>query len=49
MDQFGADVTDILGVKVYEGVVLIGRSGEKVFAVDNMVQILGTIGYEVIL
>lgn len=48
MDQFFVDVTDILEAKVYEEVVLIGRSEEKVFTADDMAQMLGTIGYEVI-
>lgn len=48
MDQFMVDVTDIPGVKAYDEVVLIGKSGDETLTADDMAQMLGTIGYEVV-
>lgn len=48
MDQFMVDVTDIPGVKAYDEVVLIGKSGDEILTADDMAQMLGTIGYEVV-
>lgn len=48
MDQFMVDVTDIPEVRAYDEVVLIGRSGEELLTADDMAQMLGTIGYEVV-
>ena len=48
MDQFMVDVTDIPGVKAYDEVVLIGKSGDEMLTADDMAQMLGTIGYEVV-
>lgn len=48
MDQFMVDITDIPGVKAYDEVVLIGKSGDEILTADDMAQMLGTIGYEVI-
>lgn len=47
MDQFMVDVTDI-DCKSYDEVVLLGKSGDEIFTADDMAQIIGTIGYEVI-
>lgn len=48
MDQFMVDVTDIPNVKAYDEVVLIGKSGDEKLTADDMAQMLGTIGYEVV-
>ena len=48
MDQFMVDISNIPEAKVYDEVVLIGKSGEEMFNADDMAQMLGTIGYEVI-
>lgn len=48
MDQFMVDVTDIPDVKPYDEVVLIGKSGDEMLTADDMAQMLGTIGYEVV-
>ncbi len=48
MDQFMVDVTDIPEAKMYDEVVLIGKSGDEVFTADDMAQMLGTIGYEIV-
>ena len=48
MDQFMVDVTDIPGVKAYDEVVLIGKSGDEILTADDMAQMVGTIGYEVV-
>lgn len=48
MDQFMVDVTDIQDVKAYDEVVLIGKSGDEILTADDMAQMLGTIGYEVV-
>lgn len=48
MDQFMVDVTDIPSVKAYDEVVLIGKSGDEKLTADDMAQMLGTIGYEVV-
>lgn len=42
------DVTEISDVKLYDKVTLIGKNGELYFGADDMVQILGTIGYEIV-
>ena len=44
MDQFMVDVTDILEVNRYDEVVLLGEG----FNADDMANMLGTIGYEII-
>lgn len=47
MDQFMVDVTEIPEVIMGDEVVLIGRdSGEEISA-DEMDEMIGTIGYEV--
>lgn len=48
MDQFMVDVTDVQDVKAYDEVVLIGKSGDEMLTADDMAQLLGTIGYEVV-
>lgn len=48
MDQFMVDVTDIPEVRAYDEVVLIGKSGDEILTADDMAQMLGTIGYEVV-
>lgn len=48
MDQFMVDVTTIPDVKPYDEVVLIGKSGDEILTADDMAQMLGTIGYEVV-
>ena len=48
MDQFMVDVTDIPDVRAYDEVVLIGKSGDEMLTADDMAQMLGTIGYEVV-
>ena len=48
MDQFMVDITDIPDVKAYDEVVLIGKSGDEMLSADDMAQMLGTIGYEVV-
>lgn len=40
------DVTEIPSVKVYDKVILIGKSVEEMLAADDMAQMLGTIGYK---
>ena len=47
MDQFMADVTGI-DCSLYDEVVLLGRSGDEVLTADDMAQMTGTIGYEVL-
>lgn len=47
MDQFMVDVTEV-ACKPYDEVVLIGKSGYEIFTADDMAQIIGTIGYEVV-
>lgn len=48
MDQFMVDVTDVPDVKAYDEVVLIGKSRDEILTADDMAQMLGTIGYEVV-
>ena len=48
MDQMMADVTEIPGVSLGAEVVLVGRSGEETITADDLAQLCGTIGYEVI-
>ena len=38
----------ISDVKAYDEVVLIGKSGDEMLTADDMAQMLGTIGYEVV-
>ncbi|WP_455438267.1 alanine racemase C-terminal domain-containing protein [Hungatella hathewayi] len=48
MDQMMADVTDIPNVHLGTEVVLIGTSGKQILTVDDMAEMIGTIGYEII-
>lgn len=48
MDQFMVDVSSIPEAREYEEVVLIGKSGKKEFTADDMANMIGTIGYEII-
>lgn len=48
MDQFMVDVTNISGVKMGDEVTLLGRSGDKIITADDMAELIGTIGYEVV-
>ena len=47
-DQFMVDVTNIPEAREYDEVVLIGKSGSKTLSADDMAQITGSIGYEVV-
>ena len=48
MDQMMVDVTDIPDVSFGDEVVLLGKSGDEVYTADDMAQIAGTIGYEIV-
>lgn len=48
MDQMMVDVTDIDNVKMGTEVVLLGCSGEEALTADDMAQMVGTIGYEIV-
>ena len=48
MDQFMVDVTDIPEAQEYEEVVLIGKNGNEIISADDMAQMIGTIGYEIV-
>lgn len=48
MDQFMVDVTHIPDVEMETEVTLLGKSGDEIFTADDMAQIIGTIGYEIV-
>lgn len=48
MDQMMFDVTDIEGVSVGDNVTLIGTDGNEKITADDLAEIIGTIGYEVV-
>jgi len=48
MDQFMCDVTDIDDVRVGDYAVLIGKSGEEMITADDIADMTGTIGYEIV-
>ncbi len=48
MNMIIIDVTKILGVKVEDEVVLIGRQGKNLITADEIAERLGTINYEII-
>ena len=48
MDMCMIDVTDILGARAGDEVVLIGRQGDDEISVAEVARNLGTIPYEVI-
>ncbi len=48
MDQMMVDVTHIPDVKLGDEVILLGQSGEELITADDMAQLIGTIGYEIV-
>ena len=48
MDQMMVDVTDIPNVEYESEVVLIGKSGDEVITADDIANLIGTIGYEIV-
>lgn len=48
MDQFMVDVSDIPNVKSEDEVILIGKSENELFLADDMAELIGTIGYEIV-
>lgn len=48
MDQMMADITGLEGISEGDEVTLIGRSGNEIITADDLAEIYGTIGYEVI-
>lgn len=48
MDQFMIDVTDIAGVRVGDEAVLMGAQGDEMIYANDIGDLTGTIGYEVV-
>lgn len=48
MDQMMVDVTGIPDVHMGAQVVLIGKSGQEVLTADDLANLIGTIGYEIV-
>lgn len=48
MDQMMVDVTDIPDVRFESEVVLLGESGNEVITADDLANMIGTIGYEIV-
>jgi alanine racemase len=48
MDQFMVDISEINSAKIGTEVILIGKSGQTIFTADDMANLIGTIGYEVV-
>lgn len=48
MDQMMVDVTDISDVSVGQVVTLLGVDGKEQFNADDMAELIGTIGYEIV-
>lgn len=48
MDQMMVDVTDIPDVRFESEVVLIGESGDEIITADDLANMIGTIGYEIV-
>lgn len=48
MDQFMIDITQIPGVKPYDEVVLLGKSGNLEISADDLANRYNTIGYEIV-
>ena len=48
MDQFMCDVTDIEGVRAGDRVTLIGKDGSEQITADDIGELTGTIGYEIV-
>ncbi len=48
MDQMMADITGLEGISEGDEVTLIGRSGDEIITADDLAEIYGTIGYEIV-
>lgn len=48
MDQFMVDISDIDGVSFGNAVTLIGRDGGDIITADDIAELCGTIGYEIV-
>ena len=48
MDQMMVDVTDIPNAEYESEVVLIGKRGDKIITADDIANLIGTIGYEIV-
>lgn len=48
MDQFMTDISDIGGVSVGDEVTLIGKDGGDIITADDIAELCGTIGYEIV-
>lgn len=48
MDQMMVDVTDVPNVRFESEVVLIGESRDEVITADDLANMIGTIGYEIV-
>ena len=48
MDQMMVDVTDIPDVRFESEVILIGQNGDEVITADDLANMIGTIGYEIV-
>ena len=48
MNMMMVDITEIPGVEVEDGVVLLGRQGEKEVSADDLAEKIGTINYEIV-
>lgn len=48
MDQLMVDVTEIPDVEYESEVILIGKSGQEVITADDLANLIGTIGYEIV-
>jgi alanine racemase len=48
MDQFMCDVTDIENVRPGDTAILIGSEGEESCTADDIADLIGTIGYEIV-
>ena len=48
MDQFMTDISDIGGVSVGDEVTLIGKDGCDIITADDIAELCGTIGYEIV-
>lgn len=48
MDQFMIDISSISDVTPFETVTLIGTDGEETITADDIAQLTGTIGYEIV-
>lgn len=48
MDQMMVDVTAISDVEYESEVVLLGKSGNEVITADDLANLIGTIGYEIV-